>query len=675
MNDRSIPAWFLLILAVMLTLSGCNVTLQIKDGETAYALKKYALAVDLLKEDYDKAKDKKDKHRLSLMIAKSYLAFSQPDKAEFWYKRAVDTEVEPNDMLGYALVLKQNGKFTEAIEILNLFYQYDRSQRLVVEGHVNACEEILEAMGSETYTVMSNLSSLNTQYSEFAPVLHDGMMTYASNAPSASDNGDEVDQWTGRGFADIRSAIEISREEWQIDDAWEPTYNTRFHEAVLAMHPDGNELYFTRCGREDDNQDVCKIYRSFKEFDEWTEPEQVFLFEDSVNVGHPFLSPDGKLLYFSSDAEFGYGGKDLYVSTRIGEEWEPPINLGPRVNTPDDEMFPHITADGKLVFASSGHYGYGGLDLFQAEKRGRIFTGVRHFPYPINTGADDFAAYLTTSDDDSVEITGYMTSNREGGAGSDDIYFFEKRLAPEIKLPPPVFVLKGTVSEKVFEDFDNPNSEIIGQQPLPGVAVSLSDDTDPNLPYLVGQFTTDEEGRFETILDRDVIYLLMFNKTGYFALKDQLRTTGIEAEDGDTVIITREVVMERIVKEVEFTINNIYYDLDSANIRPDAALVLDSLANILLDNPTLRVELGSHTDSRGSDPYNLDLSQRRAESAVAYLISNGIDSERLTARGYGETRLVNECDDDIPCTEEKHQENRRTTFKILGLDFELRSDE
>lgn len=665
-------AWPLLAaVCTLLLVTGCNVTIPIKDGETAYQLKKYSLAVELLKEDYDKAKDKADKHRYAVMIAESYLAFSQADKAEFWYKRAVDTEVEPNDMLTYALVLKQNEKYQEAIDMLQLFYQYDRSYRIIVEGHIEACEEIMTAMESENYTTITNLSALNTRYSEFGPVLKDGLLTYASNAPADPDA--PSDGWTGRGFADIMSAIREADDEFMVNDDWEPFYNTRWHEAILAEDKEHTEIYFTRCGREDDNQDVCKIYRSYKEFDEWTEPEQLVLFDDSVNVGHPFLSADGKELYFSSDATFGYGGKDLYVSTRIGVDWEAPINLGPRVNTDGDEMFPHISADGKLLFSSSGHFGYGGLDLFQAEKRGRLFTNVVHLPYPINTGADDFSGFLIGSEDDSVEITGYMASNRTGGAGEDDLYYFSKRLTPEKKLPPPVYLLHCLVEEKQFADPENPNSEVIGTQPLPGVDAGLTDLTDQNLPYLVGEYVTNDSGRFEAYLDEGYVYLVNFNKRGYFALKSDVSTTGYDAKDGDTIIIDMKVVMDRIIKEVEFTINNIYYDLDSANIRPDAALVLDSLATILVENPGLRVELGSHTDSRGSDPYNLNLSQRRAESAVAYLISKGISAERLTARGYGETRLVNECSNGVPCTEKKHQENRRTTFKILGVDFQIQS--
>ena len=651
--------------------TGCNVTLQVKDGTTAYELKKYVLATELLKEDYTKAKDKTEKHAIATMIAQSFLAYSQTAQAEIWMKKAMDTDVEPNDMLDYALILKQNEKYAEAIEILNLFYQYDRSQRLVVEGHVGACEEILAAKDAENYTVLKNLANLNTEYSEFAPALRNELLTYSSNSKVSEA---DTDDWTGGGYADILSAIQLSNDNFQVNESWDPVYNTSFHEAALSEHPDGSEIYFTRCGMEDDNKDVCKIFRSFLEFDEWTEPEQVILFDDSTNVGHPFLSADGKQLFLSSDAEFGYGGKDLYVSTRIGEEWEAPINLGPRVNTDDDEMFPVIGPSGKLYFASSGHYGYGGLDLFHAEKRDRFFTNVKHFPYPINTGKDDFSLFPIVSSDDSVEITGYMASNRTGGMGSDDIYFIERRLPPEIKLPDPVFILLGLVEEKVLEDPKNPNSTVIGQQPLPDVAVTLTDETDQSRPYIVGNFVSGEDGRYQSYLDENVTYLVNFSKPSFFSIKANVETTNLTAEDGDTIIITLDVLMERFFKEVEFTINNIYYDLDSATIRSDAALVLDSLADILTENPAMRVELGSHTDSRGSDSYNLDLSQRRADSAVAYLISYGISAGRLTARGYGETRLVNECANDVPCTEIKHQENRRTTFKILGLDFELDSD-
>lgn len=651
----------------LLVLQACNVTLPVKDGQTAYDLKKFALAADLLQEDYDKAKTTADKFDIAGKIARSYLAFSRPDLAEGWWKKAVDLDHDPAVLFDYALTLKQNEKYAEAIEALNLFYQYDRSQRLAVEGHIAACREIMEAMEGETYTTLSNLEDLNTRYGEYAPFLWENMLIYSHNQAAGEDV--PVDEWTGGSYADIRGAVALSRDRFRTEDPWEPEFNSPFHEATLVYNAEHTELFFTRCGTNDDNKDVCRIFWSYKEFDEWSPPEELPLFGDSVNTGHPFLSADGKELFFSSDETFGYGGKDLYVSPRIGREWGAPLNLGPRVNTAGDELFPSIGPDGKLYFSSTGHFGYGGLDLFTAERRGRMFTQVQSLGYPVNTGADDFAAFIMPSEDDSVEATGYFTSNRKGGKGGDDLYFFEKRLAPAPKLPPPVFLLEGLVEENTLADPANPNSAVTGRQALAGVSAELSDVTDAGRPYLIETLRTGEDGLFKAQLDQDASYELTFNKPGYFADRQYVNTIDQKAEDGDTIVLQLTVLMEKIYKEVEFTINNIYYDLDSFNIRPDAALVLDSLATILTDNPGLRVELGSHTDARGSDPYNLELSQKRAESAVAYLISRGIAAERLTARGYGETRLVNECGNGVTCPEPKHQENRRTTFKILGFDF------
>lgn len=665
MNYRNRVFWICLF-GAFIFLSGCNITLQIKDGQTAYDLKKYVLATELLTEEFEKAKDKTEKHRIATMIAKSYLAYSNTNKAEFWYKKAMDLDVDGEDMLAYALVLKQNEKYEEALETLKLYYAYDRSARLIVEGHTAAIEELLDARENETYTTLKNLTAINTEHSEYGPMRYRDQFWYASTTPKAETVDDA---WTGEGYADLVQLTIVDHDEFHTAELWSDRWNSKWHEALPAMHPDGDEMYFTRCGMDDDNTDVCKIYRSYKDFDLWSDPEQVFFFDDSVNVGHPSISSDGKQLFFSSDMEDGYGGKDLYVANRIGEEWDVPINLGPRVNTPGDELFPHLNEDGKLFFASDGHYGYGGLDLFMAEKRGRIFTSVESLPYPVNTGGDDFSIYLLESEEDSVELTGYFASNRQGGMGADDIYYFEKRLAPAIKLPPPLFLLELVVVEDVFENPENPNSPITGERGLAGVSVDVKDISDSDRPYLVNTIETDEDGKTMTVLDEDFDYSIDFRKRSYFSKQELVSTRNMNAEPGDTIVIAREVKLERIFKEIEFTINNIYYDLDSANIRPDAALVLDSLAGILVQNPGLRVELGSHTDARGSDEYNLNLSQRRANSAVQYLINNGIQEGRLTARGYGETRLVNECTNGVSCPEEKHQENRRTTFKILGVDY------
>jgi len=658
----------LLLLTLTIALTGCNATLKIKDGTLAYDLKKYALAAELLQEDFEKAKDKKTKHEIAVKIAKSYQAFSNTKAAETWFKTAAEMDVDPSTLLDYALVLKQNEKYDEAIKTLNVYYQLDRSSRIIVEKHIAACEEIIKAKADKNYTKIINLADVNTEFSEFGTTINDGEWLFSSNR---KDNEGNTDEWTGKGYANIYSALIQNESKLEEAILWRSDINSIWHEATIAFNPDQTEVYFTRCGSDSDKKDVCRIFRSFKDFDTWTAPQEVVLIEDSSNVGHPFISADGKLLYFSSDAEMGYGGKDIYVSKRVGDDWDVPMNLGPRINTPEDEMFPYIAKDGLLYFASTGHYGYGGLDLFKAEKRGQIFTNVKTLGYPINTGGDDFGIYLLDSYDDSVEILGYLSSNRTGGMGSDDLYFFEKRLTPEPILPPAVFVLKGIVAEKIFTDPNNPKSGIVGQQPLPSANADILDNTDATKPYLIERLVTKTDGTFEILLDEEVDYLLEYSKTGYFTNKDVVSTKNYNAKDGDTIIINKSIVLEKVFEEIEFILN-IYYDLDSANIRPDAALVLDSLANMLAENPSLQVELASHTDSRGGDDYNLDLSQRRADSAVRYLISSGISEGRLIAKGYGETKLVNNCGNGVACTEQQHQENRRTTFKVVGIYYQLK---
>ncbi|MEZ5009163.1 MAG: OmpA family protein [Chitinophagales bacterium] len=662
--------WLLIAIAFQFVLNACNVTLKVKDGFEAYDLKKYALAADMLPEEYEKAKDKKEKHEIAVKIAESFLAFSETEKAENWYKKAVNLDVEPQTLFDYAMVLKQNEKYDEAATILKTFYEYDRSQRILVEGHIAACKEAYEAKQGKNYTKIINLSGINSAQSDYAPIIRDGELIFSSNR---MENDSKTDDWTGKGYTNIYSAMQRTETSFDEVENWRADVNSEFHEAVVTMNAEETELYFTRCGMDDDNKDVCKIYRSFKEFDEWSKPEQLKFFDDSTNVAHPFLTLDGQQLYFTSDEPFSYGGKDLYVSNKIGDEWDTPINLGPRINTTEDEMFPYIGADEKLYFSSKGHFGIGGLDLFSAEKRGRIYTNVKSLGYPINTGGDDITIFLLESEDDSVEITGYLASNRKDGLGGDDIYFFEKRLAPTPLLPPAVFILNGVIEEKVFEDPKNPRSAVVGMQALKNTTVGLFDNTITDKPYLNETLLSKEDGTFRTQLDENVDYLLEYSKNGYFSNKDLISTKNYNAEDGDTIIIETKVVLDKIFQEIEFVLN-IYYDLDKADIRKDAAVVLDSLANLLAENPSLRVELASHTDSRGDDPYNLDLSQRRANSAVTYLISKGIASDRLIAKGYGETRLVNECGNGVTCSEEQHQQNRRTTFKVVGLDYELKSE-
>ena len=387
----------------------------------------------------------------------------------------------------------------------------------------------------------------------------------------------------------------------------------------------------------------------------WSEPVPL-----SINVADawdstPAFSPDGTTLYFSSTRPGGYGGADLYQAkiNRRGR-WVDVRNLGPEINSAGDDVFPYVSRDGSLYFSSDGHAGFGKLDMFRAVREGGHVT-IENLGKPMNSSADDFGLY-------QFNLTkGFFTSNRRGGKGDDDIYTFIND-DPDLKVVN--YFLTGTTVTT-----DDAGQEII----LPNTKVSLTTD---NGEVLDEAFTS-ADGTFNFRVYPEEHYDLIGEKTDYFTVRKDFTTIGKTVDKSTlTEFITdvnfeTKIMMDPIVLEKAIVLDNIYYDLDKYDIRPDAALVLDSLVQIMNDNPEIYIELGSHTDDRAPDDYNLRLSLQRAQSAVSYIINEGIEAKRITAKGYGETQLIIK----NAQTEDQHQRNRRTEFKVLRYNPRDRNDD
>jgi peptidoglycan-associated lipoprotein len=378
---------------------------------------------------------------------------------------------------------------------------------------------------------------------------------------------------------------------------------------------------------------------------QWSDPRPLSINDPESWDSTPALTPDGGTLYFSSTREGGFGGADIYsVQLNRRGRWVDIKNLGPQINTPGDEVFPNVSADGNLYFSSDGHPGFGNLDLFVAKReRGKI--NVENLGQPMNSHSDDFGLY-------QFDLSrGFFTSNRPGGKGDDDIYTYVND-DPDLKIIN--YYLEGVTVTK-----DDGGSEII----LPNTKVALHAENGE----VVGESFTGEDGAFKFRVYTEENYNIIGEKTDYFTTRINFSTVGKSvdrstlAEFITNVTFESKIPMERIVLEKSMVLNNIYYDLDKADIRPDAAIVLDSLVGLMNDNPEIYVELGSHTDARAEDVYNMNLSIRRARSAVQYMIKNGVSPERITAKGYGETQLIVK----NAQMEEEHQKNRRTEFKVL----------
>jgi peptidoglycan-associated lipoprotein len=434
--------------------------------------------------------------------------------------------------------------------------------------------------------------------------------------------------------------------------------NTEFEEGTPALSKDFSTLYFTRCMKGKNQSFGCQIHYVERDGENWGKDKVIDIAGDSVIVAHPAISPDDLTLYFVSDMKGGFGGKDLWKVTRAnkGDEWGTPENLGADINTANDEVFPFVHSDGTLYFSSNGHIGLGGLDIFKSRQNPNGSWKVENMEVPINSNADDFGIVFQSD----VE-RGYFSSSRSP-KGDDDIYTFN--------LPPLKFNLLGVVKDEKTD------------QPIPEASVkSVSSDG------LTVDITTDKNGAFRLLMKAATDYVLIGSKPGYLNGKERETTKGLDkSKDFRTVIY-----LSSIEKPIELP--NIFYDFAKADLRPESMVALDGLVETLNDNPNVTIELGAHTDSRGTDADNISLSQRRAQSVVDYLIRKGIAPDRLTAKGYGESepktvdaKLVQQypfLKEGVVLTEEyinklpdsdlqeiAHQINRRTEFRVLRTDYQ-----
>ncbi|HRN42062.1 MAG TPA: OmpA family protein, partial [Vicingus sp.] len=452
-------------------------------------------------------------------------------------------------------------------------------------------------------------------------------------------SGSKKSQWTGNSYLDL---YEIKKDEdgfWMNPQLLKGDVNGRFHEGPACFSNDGNTVYFTRSNYfkrkmkvNENKENNLKIFKATLKDGKWKNLEEFPFNSDDYSIGHPTLSADEKTLYFVSDMPGGFGGTDIYKSVWDGSNWSKPENLGAIVNTKGNEMFPYIHTDDALYFSSNAHNSMGGLDVFITYFNGEVWAKPENLNYPLNSSKDDFGFNLSKKNAN----VGFVSSSR---TDADKMYAFDKK--------PPKFNLYGKARLKGT------------QTRVKGVTVQVTNAKTGKVISMV----SDAKGNFELKLEPEADYDLYCTKEGCFTRTDKISTVGLKYSQD----FYADFEVEPIVLDKPIVLENIYYDFDKWNIRPDAVLELDKLVKILVDNPNIEIELSSHTDSRGNDRYNDILSEKRAMAAVQYIIANGIDQKRLTYKGYGEKKLVNHCANDVVCTREEHQQNRRTEFKVTKI--------
>ena len=657
------------ILPLALLTNSCSFTYKIKSGEEAYEVKQYAVAVEMLQEEYNSTPSEEQRAYLAFLAGKSYDMMNQPEDASDWYARSIDAGAGASVREHYATSLRTQERYQEAIvvyeELMGEFGQESQYRSAIAQ-----CQQAmvwLDGARESPYTV--EFTSLNSPGSDYAPyMLNADQLVFTSDR--SLQLGDAVYNWTGRGFSNIW----ITDLEGYNMSPFEDIFNTSDNEGTATFNRDRTEIYFSRCFTEAEGDAYCRLMYSEKIGGRWSPPEELPFIKEDINYGHPVLTKDDSTLIYSADDPEGAGGYDLYFARRSADgSWSEPQSMGARINSEGDEKFPTLHED-TLYFSSDFLPGMGGLDIFRTYigSNGN-WTNPYNLKPPLNSGWDDFSFVVDTFNENRGDVlqSGYFCSSRAGGAGSDDIYGFVKRKPEEpvvadaeedVPLEDLVdyqLFLAIKVSEPVFEDPEDPNSKRNGTRALSGARVIIGEGAD------MRTLRTDENGFMVIEIQYDKLYNVQARFRGFLTQRLDVDASEVERDPDEPVkTINREIVLEPIFRGVEIVLENIYYDLDKWDIRDDAKPSLNELAKILKDNPGIRIQLGSHTDCRADDDYNMDLSQKRAQSAVDYLIDNGINPSRLAAVGYGETQFAVDCECS-ECTEDEHQANRRTTFKVV----------
>ncbi len=588
-------------------------------------------------------------------LGNSYYFNSQFEDALKWYESLVTKypkEVEPEYLFRYAQTLKAAKRYEDSDRYMEQFTATsaaDHRGKLYIEE-----PDYLERIDFQSGRYEIENLAINSSYTDFGAAFYDRFVVFASTRDTLIFKK-SVHQWNDEPFLDLyRAEYNPANGELSEIKKLQNTLNSKFHESTPIYTKDLQTVYFTRnnydrrrYGNDKDGTNRLKVYRSYKNAQGgWTTPQSLPFNSDEYSVAHPALSVDEKTLYFSSDMPGGIGLSDLYaVAINSDGSFEDPQNLGTTVNTEGKETFPFISATNDLYFSSDGHTGLGGLDVYvtQLNPQTEEEALIVNIGKPINSPKDDFAFIVDTN-----TKRGYFSSNRDGGKGKDDIYTF---LQLEDVRPFCEITIKGVVTDKDTNAL------------LPGTKVILLDTN--NTPVETVIVADDAAYAFTTTCSAK--YFVRAEKAEYLTVEKLVETPGVTTEILLPLQLEKELKAASIGDDLAklLALNPIYFDFDQSYIRKDAAIELAKVIEVMNEYPTMKIEVGSHTDSHGDDAYNLGLSDRRAKSTVAYMIEKGISSDRLTGKGYGETQHVNPCGNGKQCTKDEHQLNRRSEFIIV----------
>ena len=656
---------FTIVLFCLFSLTSLNVNAQKKNrkmvkADQAFTLEQYNKAAELYKKAYQNTKSRALKSEIIFKQAECYRFSGNIKRAESYYKRAVKAKYPDVIVyLRYADVLRMNEKYEEAKVQYKKYIQLNPTD-VTGEMGLKSCDYSINWLANPTRYKVEIMPLVNSRFSDFSPSFGNGEYSELYFTSSRSGGfSNKIDDRTGETFTDLYSSKLNKKGKWSVPLILPEPVNTEGNEGSVALNKRGTTMYFTKCDVQKKKALGCNIYVSKRKGKIWGAPTLLQIKVDSnTTLGHPTINEDESILIFSSDIRGGYGGKDLWmVKQQKRGKWSDPVNLGPAVNTKGDEMFPFLHSDGTLYFSSTGHIGMGGFDIFKSTPdENDSYSSITNLKYPVNSSGHDFGMIIENSGE-----RGYLTSDRKGGKGGDDIYQFE--------LPPLVLALKGVITDsKTGAILTNTRVVLSSSE---GVAIETK---------------TDNTGSYTFKLDPLLSYEILASLDGYLNKKMTETTVGI---DENKVFIV-DLIMNPVKKEI--ILPKIEYDFAKWNLRDKSISDLDMLAESLLDNPNVIIELKSHTDFVGNNKSNLRLSQKRADACINYLISVGIDAGQLVAVGAGEDEpfvienkdgkrngdvLTESYINKIKFKKNKkkaHQYNRRTSFKVLREDYVSQSE-
>jgi peptidoglycan-associated lipoprotein len=644
---------YIIFLIIIIALAACSAE---KKAAKSFRLGKYQSTIEIYQKQL--AKNPND-GKANYFIAESYRLSNRIKDAEPYYAKAGGRGLDRDSIKFYlAQAQEVNGKYSDARKTLEELIADARDEKMKdrAQAELNGLDHLENLNGKQSYYKVKNLELVNTPSAEYSPVFLNNELYFTSSR----GNG-KVYEATGTPFTDLyKVASRGANVDLATMAALPEGINTEnINDGCITFSSDGKLMVFAKgnSGKRKGNSDV-DLYLSRFRNGVWTDPIPLNINDPEAWDSSPAFSPDGKTLYFASNRKgrgrerTGYGGTDLYSAQMDSRgRFTRVKNLGPEINTPGNELFPYVAEDMKLYFASDGHPGYGGLDLFVV-KRANGKTVIENLAQPVNSNADDFGIFLFRAD------RGFFTSNRAEGKGDDDIYTFINE-DPNLKVVN--YYLQGVTY--------TPDSA--GKlQILPNTKVSLVDANGD----VMQDYVTGNDGKFLFRVYENESYDMVGETDGYLVKRQQYSTLG-KGVDPSTlkelvtnITLDTLMVLERIELNKIFVLENIYYEFNEHFITKQAGKELDKLAQILIDNPEIKIELSSHTDSVATVEYNQNLSQKRAESAVNYLIQRGISPDRMIAKGYGELRpIARNTNPDGTDNEAGRERNRRTEFKILEI--------